>query len=105
MSIKLILFTSETCKNCPPAKIAIKQVAKQHPEIEIEIKDVSECTRDIINHYSIHGVPSLYIVKNEKIHAVRGTLTVEKNEKIHAVRGTLTVGKIEDELENIKESE
>ena len=90
MSIKLILFTSETCENCPPAKIAIKQVAKQHPEIEIEIKDVSITSRDIINYYSVHGVPSLYIVKNEKIHAVRKTLTFEN---------------IEDELENIIESE
>lgn len=63
--MKLILFTSPTCKTCPKAKITASQVTFRH-KVKLEIKDITTIEGlKVANKYSIMSVPA-YLLADDK---------------------------------------
>jgi thioredoxin-related protein len=63
--MKLILFTSPTCKTCPKAKITAAQVTVRQ-KVSLEIRDIT--TNEglkVANKYAIMSVPA-YLLMDDK---------------------------------------
>ncbi len=74
--VKLELFTSPTCPNCPSAEKLVKEISKEYEDLKVSyFSTATGRGRKKAKNYGIQSVPTIIITSDNfsEIRAIRGT--------------------------------
>ena len=78
---RILLFYSNTCPLCVPAKMALEQLEKQHTEIKFMAIDYC-INKQAATMFGIVGVPCVLLIQDNQVQIYHGARTKSEYSKI-----------------------